>query len=388
MMEMQFSSLADDLGGQKKNPLYILLDELRARGTPIVDLIRGNVNEYGIVYPANVLAEILSRAVDASRVYSPDSFGQPVAREAVAGYYAKLKIPPSQILMTPGTSIAYWYCFKLLAESGDEILCPQPSYPLFDYIARLCGVRMTNYRLMESRDWSIDLEHLEQQISTRTRAIVLISPHNPTGMVADEQQLAGLAEIAERHGLPIISDEVFSEFLFGLDTLPRPAATKAPLVFTLNGFSKMFALPGIKLGWMAVSGDPALVQRSLSALEMMSDTLLPVNEIVQFSVPELFSHGNGFQKNYVEWVRQCFDKAMAGLADVDFVRPRGGFYVTLPVFEDEEEAATNLLRDHGILTHPGYYYDIEPNHLVSTFIHDPVSLTKSFRRIALAARMS
>src|SRR6185295_18345947 len=117
--------------------------------------------------------------------------------------------------------------------------------------------------------------------------IVLISPHNPTGMVANDKQLAGLAEIAARHDLPIISDEVFSEFLFGMDKLPRPAATKAPLVFTLNGFSKMFALPGIKLGWMAVSGDPTLVKKSMAALEMISDTFLPVNEIVQFAVPEI-----------------------------------------------------------------------------------------------------
>src|SRR5207302_5604535 len=154
---------------------------------------------------------------------------------------------------------------------------------------------------------------------------ILISPHNPTGMVADDAQLAGLAEIAARHHLPIISDEVFSEFLFGLDKLPRPAATQAPLVFTLNGFSKMFALPGIKLGWMAVSGDAHLVKKSLNVLEMISDTFLPVNEMVQFAVPLIFEHGVEFQRKYAEWLRQCFERAMAGLADVDFVRPRGGF---------------------------------------------------------------
>jgi aspartate/methionine/tyrosine aminotransferase len=241
---------------------------------------------------------------------------------------------------------------------------------------------------MESREWALDLEDLERQIGTRTRAIVLISPHNPTGMVADDRQLAGLAEIAERHRLPIIADEVFSEFLFGLEKLPRPAATKAPLVFTLNGFSKMFALPGMKLGWIAVTGDPTLVRKSMSALEMMSDTLLPVNEMVQFSVPEIFSQGVAFQKDYIAWVRHCFDRAMSGLADVDFVRPRGGFYVTIPTFEDEEKAATELLRDYGILTHPGYYYDIKPNHVVTTFIHEQRSLTKCFRRISMAARMS
>jgi aspartate/methionine/tyrosine aminotransferase len=206
--------------------------------------------------------------------------------------------------------------------------------------------------------------------------------------VADDAQLAGLAEIAARYDLPIISDEVFSEFLFGLKSLPRPATTKAPLVFTLNGFSKMFALPGIKLGWIAVSGDRKHVKASLDALEMISDTFLPVNETVQFSVPQIFERGAAFRAGYSAWIQHCHELAMAGLADVNFIRPKGGFYVTVPVFDDEETAATGLLRDHGILTHPGYYYDIEPNHLVMTFIHDPQTLLKSFRRISLAAKLS
>jgi aspartate/methionine/tyrosine aminotransferase len=302
--------------------------------------------------------------------------------------YGDVKLPPEQIVITPGTSVSYWYCFKLLAEPGDEILTPQPSYPLFDYIARLCGVRLTHYRLSEANDWSIDLDFLENQISTRTRAIVLISPHNPTGMVADGAQLAGLAEIASRHSLPIISDEVFSEFLFGLDSLPRPLTTPAPLVFTLNGFSKMFALPGIKFGWMTVTGEDHLVRKSMAALEMISDTFLPVNEIVQFAAAEIIEHGRAFQKDYIAWVRDCFKFAMRGLADLDFVRPRGGFYVTVPTFADEEDAAISLLRDHGILTHPGYYYDIKPSHLVMTFIHDTQNLTKHFRRVGIGSRMS
>src|SRR5205814_6440870 len=106
-------------------------------------------------------------------------------------------------------------------------------------------------------------------------AIVLISPHNPTGMVASESELHGLAEIAARHNLPILSDEVFSEFLFSKDSLPRPAATGAPLVFTLNGFSKMFAVPGMKIGWIGLSGDADLVGKTLTALELISDTFLP-----------------------------------------------------------------------------------------------------------------
>src|SRR5207248_643047 len=99
-------------------------------------------------------------------------FGQCVAREAIAAYYGS-HIPSQQTLLTPGTSVSYWYCFKLLAEPGDEILTPQPSYPLFDYIAKLCGVNLSTYRLREDQNWSIDLDQLENQISTRTREIVL-----------------------------------------------------------------------------------------------------------------------------------------------------------------------------------------------------------------------
>src|SRR5215471_2653312 len=207
---MHFSSLVESLTASK-NPLYRLHEELRTEGRDVIDLVRGNVNEHGVVYPAELLSDILRESAEDVRVYRPDSFGQPSARGAIAAYYSD-QLPADQILLTPGTSVSYWYCFKLLCETGDEVLTPQPSYPLFDYIAALCGIRLGTYRLREDRNWNIDLEHLEDQITTRTRAIVIISPHNPTGMVISSSDLGGLAEIAQRHNLPIISDEVFSEF--------------------------------------------------------------------------------------------------------------------------------------------------------------------------------
>lgn len=380
---MHFSLVAESLAASK-NPLYMLRDELRHDGSTVIDLVRGNVNEHGIVFPPDVLITILHDAAESARVYRPDSFGQTPARAAVAEYYNG-HIPASQIVITPGTSVSYWYCFKLLAEPGDEILTPQPSYPLFDYIAKLCGVQLRHYRLREDRGWAIDLDHLEDQITTKTRAIVLISPHNPTGMVAAESDLRALAGIAARHSLPIISDEVFSEFLFGLDSLPRPASTNAPLVFTLNGFSKMFALPGMKIGWIGLSGDPRLVSKSLSALELISDTFLPVNEIAQFAVPQIFQQGLGFLSGYRKWIRRCRTTALEALEGCTFVEPRGGFYITLPIPGDEEKSAAKLLGEAHILVHPGYFYDIRPDHLVMTFIHDPAVIGEAFRKIATIA---
>lgn len=385
-MEIFFSDFAENLGGPK-NPLYQLHERLKAEGAKLTDLVRGNVNEHGIVYPPHILAEILKEAAETARVYRPDSLGQRPARDVIAEYYSGLNISPDHIVITPGTSVSYWYCFKLLTENGDEILSPQPSYPLFDYIARLAGVYMRHYRLDERRGWAIDLDHLESQITTGTRAIILISPHNPTGMVANEDQLRGLAEIAARHALPIISDEVFSEFLFGLDAFPRVAATDAPLVFTLSGFSKMFALPGMKIGWMAVSGDETLVKKSVAALELISDTFLPVNEIAQFAVPEIFRRGAQFLNEYRDWVQRCRAAAIEGLGGIRFVEPKGGFYVTVPLSRDEEEAAAILLKTDGILVHPGYFYDIAPDHLVMTFIDEPDLVRGHFEKIARQVRL-
>jgi aspartate/methionine/tyrosine aminotransferase len=381
---MRFSSLADSLTAPK-NPLYLLHDELRAAGQPILDLVKGNVNEHGIVYPQDVLGEILQDALAHAKVYKPDSLGQIQAREAISRYYQN-SIPSTQIVITPGTSISYWYCFKLLAEPEDEILAPQPSYPLFDYIARLCGVTLTTYALDESEGWAIDLEHLERQIGSKTRAIVLISPHNPTGMVASAEQLHELAGIAARYEVPIISDEVFSEFLFDRDTLPRPASTDAPLVFTLNGFSKMFALPGMKIGWIAVTGEEHLVERTLSALELISDTFLPVNETAQFAVPQIFARGQQFLTGYRQWIADCRSVALQCLTDCEVVHPAGGFYITARLSTDEDRAALQLLRDEGILVHPGYYYDIAPDHLVMTFIQEQLNLRRSYTAIGQLCR--
>ena len=396
-----FSDIVSKLHGES-NGLYRLRDELQARGHEIRDLVSGNINECGYVFPQNLVEEIMARAARGCRVYRPDSFGQRPAREAVSEFYARsggavgtittaaiaIAIDPANILITPGSSLAYWYCFRLLADAGDEILCPRPSYPLFDYIALLAGVKLTSYRMLEENGWAIDLEYLEANITTRTRAIVLISPHNPTGYVASAEEVAGLADIARRHNLPIISDEVFSEFLIEPGELPRPAASNAPLVFTLNGFSKMFALPGMKIGWMAVSGDADNVRQAMRALELISDTFLPVNEIAQAAAPEFFQLGNAVRFEFAMRIRAAWRMAEKHLSETDacrYEKPQGGFHVVLNLrggasgaFCDEEEAARRVLMENHLLVHPGYFYDMDPHHLVLCFVQKPEIINTAF----------
>lgn len=374
---------------EETNPLYRERDALLAKGKKVIDLVSGNVHHHGILYPQQTLESALKEAAEQARIYRPHPLGQSTAREAISRYYREegRSIPPDQILLTPGTSLSYWYAFKLFAKPGDEILSPRPTYPLFDAIATLAGVRMIDYRLREADRWAIDLDHLASQITPRTRAIILISPHNPTGAVAAEDEVARLAEIAACHHLPIISDEVFSPFLFRREQLPRPAATNAPLVLTLNGFSKMLALPGMKVGWIALSGEAPLIRKALAALETISDTFLPVNEIAQFTVPALFEGAKTFLPAYQSAIRERARLATDLLSQSDqlsLIPPEGGFYITVRINDpkcDEEEIALNLLQQHALLLHPGFFYDLEPPHLVLSFVSEPSLLKMSLEKL-------
>ncbi len=377
---MRFSDLTVDFPGAT-NRLYERLGELGRSSAEIVDLVSGNVNDHGIVFPSERLTAILTQAAEQARIYNPHSRGQRVARDAIADYAG---VPDDHLLLTPGTSVSYWYAFKLLCEPGDEVLCPAPSYPLFDYIARLAGVRIRHYRLDESRQWSVDVDSVEARITSRTRAIVAISPHNPTGMALDRGQLEQLAAIAAGHRLALLFDEVFREFIYDGIEAVRWSETDAPLVLTLNGFSKMFALPGMKIGWMAVSGDDALVETSLRTLEMISDTFLPVNETAQFAVPAIFDEGREFLTGYRDKLRARRDAAVAALGSAVHVPPRGGFHIVVPVDRDidEEDLAIELLEDEHVLVHPGYFYDIEGRHIVMSFVQEARVLEDALPRIA------
>jgi alanine-synthesizing transaminase len=381
-----FSKIALKLQGES-NALYRLRDELKSQGQGIQDLISGNINECGYLFPQNLVEEILLEGSRRCRIYKPDSFGQRPAREAISEFYQKsgTTIPPESILITPGTSLSYWYCFKLLANEGDEILCPCPSYPLFDYIALISGVKLIPYRLSEMDHWRIDLEHLETNVSTKTRAIALISPHNPTGHVASAEEIAGLADIARRHNLAIISDEVFSESLLQPGLLPRPANIGAPLVFTLNGFSKMFALPGMKFGWMTVSGDSGMVKQALRSLELISDTFLPVNETIQASAPEIFQLGNAVRFEFGHRIRECWrltKEYLTASSRYSYVAPQGGFYIALRLNGlDEERTAERIMQENHLLIHPGYFYDMDPHHLVLSFVQKHEVLRDSIPKL-------
>lgn len=355
-------------------------------GAGYIDLTSSNPTLHGLLFPA----DILRRAAEpywAARRYAPDARGLASARAAIARYYAGrspvLAVSPDEIVVTASTSEAYSLLFALLTEPGDNILAPSVSYPLFEYLAAIHHVQLRPYALDEARGWRIDPASLHAQVDGRTRAVLVISPHNPTGMIV-QAAVPALAAM----GLPVICDEVFAEFPYQAAATPPFGALHPRLPsFHLNGISKMFALPDLKLGWIALSGGAE--EQYGERLELLNDTFLGANMLTQSMLPALFEEGLPFIKSMRSYIRSNLDLARTILADCPRLRvhaPDGGYYLFPSVqgWDDEEELVLHLLHN-GVLVHPGFFYGYEAGtHLMLSCLTERSQLEEGLRRLIAA----
>jgi aspartate/methionine/tyrosine aminotransferase len=354
-----------------------------AASTGYVDLTSSNPTHQGLLFPHDTLRAAAERYLGARR-YDPDPHGAPQARSAIAQYYARrsppLPLTPDDIFVTASTSEAYGLLFALLTEPGDNVLAPVVSYPLFEHLAAIYHVELRPYALDERRGWRIDPVSLRVQADERTRAVLIISPHNPTGMVV-QAALPALAGL----GLPVICDEVFAAFPYRAPEVPPLGALHPELpVFHLNGISKLFALPDLKLGWIALSG--AAAERYGARLELLNDTFLGANSLTQAMLPSLFSDGMGFVAAMRERIHTNLDMALERLGRSQRFRtqpPDGGYYLFPEVlgWNDEEALVLHLL-DSGVLVHPGYFYGYENGtHVMISCLTAPDRLEQGLDRL-------
>ncbi len=374
--------MLDAWGSGSPSELAVAIDERQKSGLPLFDLVNTSVQKEGFEFDQDLLAECMAEGVKKSRYYVPHAQGNPEARAAVAGYHGH-DCSPDDIILTPGSSLAYYYAFRLLANPGEEILCPQPTYPLFDDLAFLAGVRVRRYYLngTNATGWRFDAHDLEFQITPATRAIVMVSPHNPTGMVINPQEMSAIADIARRHHLPIVFDEVFREFTH-LPNLPvcRPSEFDVPLCLTLNGFSKMFSLPGMKIGWIVVEGaDTALKNRFLQAISYLNDSLLPVQETTQAAVSMLFERGICFCQRAADLSTERVRAMSAHWRSCGWSvpEPEAGPYLILDsnggleTRQEELDFVRRLVRDEGIVFHPAEFYGLPTGAIICTAVSRP-----------------
>lgn len=373
------------------NPLARLLEAKRRAGVAIIDLTESNPTRAEIPYAADLLAALAHP--DALR-YDPNPRGLPAARAAVAADYARrgLAVGPERLLLTASTSEAYALVFKLLCDPGDAILVPRPGYPLFDYLAGLEPVRVDHYPLEYDREWRLDPLAVERAARPETRAVVVVNPGNPTGSFLKRDEAAALTELCTQRGLALISDEVFADYAFRDD--PRRAASLAgdgpALAFVLGGLSKSCRLPQLKLAWLAVCGPAALRKEAMARLEIAADAFLSVGTPVQLAAPILLGRRSELQAPIAERVgrnREALATALTGASPASLLEAEGGWYAILriPATVPEEERVIQLLLDHDVLVHPGYFFDFPREaHLVLSLLPPPAVFSEGVDRILKA----
>ena len=364
------------------NPLAVLLRDKRRAGEKIFDLTESNPTSAGFDYPAEILQTL---ADPRSLRYQPDPRGLLSAREAVSRYYSErgVEAPAARIALTASTSEAYSYLFKLLANPGDEILVPRPSYPLFDYLAALESVEVRPYSLRYDGAWHIDFGNLERLITSRTRAIVVVNPNNPTGSYLKRDEWERLQSL----GIPILSDEVFADFAFGPDAGRVSTLVGEPgvLTFSMSGLSKIVGLPQLKLGWIVASGPGHAA--AMEGLEWIADTYLSVATPVQVALPGLLQTGAAVQEQIRERTRNNLERLRRMLGvDSPFrlLTAEGGWYTVLqvPRTRTEEEWALHLLDSRNVLVQPGFFYDFESEaFLVLSLLTAPEVLEEGAGRV-------
>jgi aspartate/methionine/tyrosine aminotransferase len=366
------------------NPLSILLAEKRHNGAAIVDLTESNPTHAALDYPGD---ELLAALADPRTLrYDPDPRGLLSAREAVSEYYEQrgVDVPASRILLTASTSEAYSYLFKLLADPGDEILAPRPSYPLFDYLAAMESVSVRQYPLRYDGVWHIDFGALASAITARTRAIVVVNPNNPTGSYLKRTEWERL----QTFGLPILSDEVFSDFAFAPDSarVTTLAHSSSTLTFSMSGLSKIAGLPQMKLGWIVAGGPDHAA--ALEGLEWIADTFLSVATPVQWALPRILTASGAVQAQIRRQTRANLAYIMertSGAASLcRCLHAEGGWYAVLqvPRIRTEEDWVLHLLAEWDVLVQPGFFYDFEAEaFLVLSLLTPPAIFAEGLRRI-------
>ena len=374
----------------ESNRLSQLIAQKRRAGAQILDLTESNPTRAGFDYPCNEILAALANP--SSMLYEPLPRGLAVTRKAVSDYYRErgFEIDPDRLHLTASTSEGYSFLFKLLANQGDSVLVPQPSYPLFEFLAALEGVELRPYELsyVHPRGWRIDFDSIARSIEKTTRAIILVNPNNPTGSFLKTDELASLNELCREYNLALIVDEVFGDYVFGESTgyVSSLVENHAALTFVMSGLSKILALPQMKLGWIVTNGPAELRDEAIERLDFIADTFLSVGAPVAHAA----SHWLGLRpqlqrqilyraRTNLQLLAERADNSPCRLLDCE-----GGWYATLevPRLFSEEEWVLKLLEEENVLVHPGYFFDFPREaFLVLSLLPETTDFSEAIRRL-------
>ena len=382
---------------RRPNRLTRAVNAARATGRPLIDLTVTNPTSVGLKYPLMLLQPLASSA---ALIHNPQPFGLEKARAAVARDYARrgIEIAADRVILTASTSEAYSLLFKLLCgPNGDAVLVPVPSYPLFDHLTQLDGVSATPYRLEFHGGWLLDVDSVDRSWTSNVRAVLAVSPNNPTGSLLSAAELNELDTRCADRNAALIVDEVFADFPLADSTFVGaqthvPSRRPFALTFRLGGLSKSAALPQVKLGWIAVEGPDMLVREALDRLELICDSYLSVSTPVQVAAGELIEAGAEIRSQILERIRSNYrqlESLGAAHPSVEVLPSEAGWsgVVRVPATRSEENLVLELIERDGVLVHPGFFFDFPHEaFVVLSLLPEPATFAKATRIMMERAR--
>lgn len=375
------------------NDLTLLYNAKKKSGEKIIDLTSTNPTKLDFNYDTK---HILKHFIDErSLVYDPDPRGLICAREEISEYYKEKgrTVSTEDIFIVPSTSEAYSYLFKLILDADDEVLIPQPCYPLFEFLTKLDSGNVVYYPMVyDFRDgWLPDFEMLEHKITSKTKAIIIINPNNPTGSYLKKDDYHKFNILSEKYNLSLIVDEVFSDFEISTDetALRTAAGIESSMAFILNGFSKMLGLPQMKFGWILIQGDNKKKREAVKRLEVIADTYLSVATPIQYAAKSLFKTRARIQDEIIKRILCNYSLLKTKFIlnpDIKVLNCEGG-WSTILNFENllisEDEYVLKLLETKNVLIHPGYYYDFQKEgYAVLSLLTKPEVMEEGIDRIS------
>jgi alanine-synthesizing transaminase len=379
-----------------RGPVLRRARQLEADGHQILKLNLGNPAPFGLHATDDVLGGVVHSIGDAQG-YS-DARGIYPARLAVAGSYAAKGVAgvgPDDVFLGNGVSELIVMALQGLLDPGDEVLIPSPDYPLWTGAVGLCAGRAVHYHCVEQEGWAPDLDHVAEQITPRTKALVIINPNNPTGAVYSRDTLLGLLDLARRHRLLVLTDEIYDQILYE-DAVHECAAALAPdlLVLTLGGLSKTYRLAGFRSGWLVVSGPRDEAGEYLEGLDLLANMRLCPNVPAQYaivpalrgdySIAALLQPGGRLREQ-----RDHAWQKMTEIPGVDCVKPAGALYLfprldpdVYKIADDERMVIDLLEQQHLLLSHGTGFNLPTADHLRLVFLARVDVLDDAIGRLA------
>ncbi|MEE1782555.1 pyridoxal phosphate-dependent aminotransferase [Streptomyces sp. SP17BM10] len=358
-MEFRQSSKLNDVCYEIRGPVVDQANALEEAGHSVLRLNTGNPAPFGFEAPEEIVQDII-RNLPKAHGYS-DSRGILPARRAVVQYYQQRGVEGvdvNDVYLGNGVSELIQMAVTALVDDGDEVLVPMPDYPLWTAVVRLAGGKAVHYLCDEAADWYPSLEDIAAKITARTKAIVVINPNNPTGAVYPKELLEGILDLARRHQLMVLADEIYDKILYD-DTEHHCLAALADDVLTLtfNGLSKAYRVAGFRSGWLVVSGPKQHATDYLEGLTMLSGMRLCPNVPAQYAVQAALGGHQSINDlvlpgGRLTEQRDVAHKALNEIPGVSCVKPKGALYAFArldpavhKIVDDEQFVLDLLLRE-------------------------------------------